>query len=128
MAYSETKVFMIGYDMTLDLSLENITQIPMDELDKIPDFGKQEWFQEKSPEDGGWMVELAHGNHDTFHIILVGTKYDLWLEQTQGGKDIPEGCTSWEDGYKVARAIGAKKFICTSSMTGYGVTPDCKLW
>ena len=58
-------------------------------------------------------------------VLLVGTKHDLWCEL--GGANAAvnlndeNGVTSWDEGFAVARAIGAVGFVCTSAKTKYGV-------
>merc|ERR1712110_1254441 len=75
--------------------------------------------KEFDPEDDPlcWIKELCRGCESDFHVILAGTKYDLWEE---GSGD----CVAWEDVCKVAKAIGACVPICTSTETGYGVMAD----
>jgi len=98
-AYPETNVFLIGYDMNSKMSLENVVDV---------------WVQEIKDECSGWDG-----------IVLIGTKSDLWEAKGKGKKG--EG-TTWEEGFKVAQDIGAKFFVCTSAKTGYGVgTADADL-
>ena len=62
-AYPCTDVFLIAYDMTCRSSLEDV----VDWLEEIQDY---------MDEDG-----------DYYRVILVGTKYDLWLEKKEDGDD-----------------------------------------
>jgi Ras family protein A len=132
MAYPETKVFLVGYDMTKVLSLENITSLQFDEMrEEIgPDIHNH--FLDLDDGIECWMAEIAKGcSSGGYHVILIGTKYDLWDELTNGGKDIGTNaanaeCTTWEQGYQVAQAIGAKAFFVTSAKTGYGISRDYK--
>ena len=61
--YPETDVFLVAYDMMCVSSLENV----------------EDWLDE--------IEEYA----DDYGLILVGTKYDLWLEKKEDGDD--EVCT-----------------------------------
>ena len=57
----DTHVFLLGYDMTNPASLENM-------------------------ED--WLEEVTDTWEDFCGIIMVGTKYDLWLEKKEAGADV----------------------------------------
>ena len=57
-SYPDTDVFLLAYDMTNARSLENL-------------------------ED--WLVEIQDNDDDYSGVILVGTKYDLWLEKKEAG-------------------------------------------
>ena len=57
-AYDSCNVFVIGYDMCRKTSLEN-----------VPD----------------WVEEIHDTWDEEYGIILVGTKYDMWLERVEAG-------------------------------------------
>ena len=59
-AYLDTDVFLLGYDMTSPTSLQNIPQ---------------------------WLEEINDHQTTSSAVILVGTKYDLWLEMKEAGDD-----------------------------------------
>jgi len=71
------------------------------------------------------MTELMSGCKDYFHIILIGTKADYWEELMNGDdEDKKANLTTWQEGYDVARAIGAKAFIQTSAKTYQGIRKE----
>ena len=63
-SYPDTDVFLLAYDMTNPSSLENL---------------------------GDWLDEIQEVWDDYSGVILVGTRYDLWLEKKDAGDD--EICT-----------------------------------
>lgn len=132
MAYPETKVFLVGYDMTKQLSLENIASLDFESMREEIGPDVHNFFLEQDDGVECWMAEIAKGcSSGGYHVILIGTKYDLWDEVTNGGKDIGTNnanaeCTTWDQGYQVAQAIGAKAFFVTSAKTGYGISKEYK--
>ena len=79
-SYPETDVFLLAYDMTNACSLENLAD---------------------------WLDEIQEVCDDYSGVILVGTKYDLWLEKKDAGDDeicteeaIAEvtNCSTWRPG------------------------------
>lgn len=102
MAYECTDVFLIAYDMTCRSSLEDV----VDWLEEIQDY---------MDEDG-----------DYYRVILVGTKYDLWLEKEDGDDAV---CTE-EAIAEMAAEIGEQQLLChsifTSAKTGYGLTIESR--
>lgn len=93
-AYPETDVFLLGYDMTSRMTLDNVSS---------------------------WVDEIHENWSDYQGIVLVGTKYDLWLEKQEDG-DTDE-LVEMDDVDEVAAEIDAAHQICTSARTGYGL-PD----
>jgi small GTP-binding protein len=95
MSYPDTDVFLLGYDMCNPDSLANVKEV--------------------------WFEEVGDSWDDYSGIILVGTKYDLWLMKQEDGDD--EICTS-EEIAEMAKEIGAKHSVYTSAKTGYGLPFD----
>merc|ERR1711865_630960 len=119
MAYPDTDIFMIGYDMTREVTLENIVGC---ELTKLNDFSLEE--EDSDDDDKGvavssWMREISQGCKSDFKVILIGTKADFWEEKMAKGE--AKGMTTWQQGYDVARAIGAAAYIQTSAKTMQGI-------
>merc|ERR1712028_69857 len=119
MAYPDTDIFMIGYDMTREVTLENIVGC---ELTKLNDFSLEE--EDSDDDDKGaavssWMKEISQGCKSDFKVILIGTKADFWEEKMAKGE--AKGMTTWQQGYDVARAIGAAAYIQTSAKTMQGI-------
>lgn len=101
-AFKDADVTLIAYDMTRPSSLQNV----------LGQGGDASWHKEV----------LEHGNKKT-GIVLVGTKYDLWLPRHEAGDS---SVTTYHEAQRVAHQIGAVALICTSAKTGYGVVdqPD----
>jgi len=97
-AYPGSHIVLLGFDMTRWESLENITEM--------------------------WMEEVEEGCEEDppFAVILVGTKYDLWLELKEQGND--QECVSYEAARKVAIEIEANGFVCTSAKTMQGCVDE----
>jgi len=115
MSYPDTHIFIVGYDMTKKTTLENIVGVPLPKLPSV------NFEYDSEDEDEGvqcWMKEIRTGCEADSSIILVGTKCDLWEELQQKGA---EGLATWEEGFEVAKAIGAAGFVCTSAKTYQGV-------
>eukprot|EP00658_Telonema_sp_P-2_P019236 TRINITY_DN1756_c0_g1_i4.p1 TRINITY_DN1756_c0_g1~~TRINITY_DN1756_c0_g1_i4.p1 ORF type:complete len:242 (+),score=46.20 TRINITY_DN1756_c0_g1_i4:222-947(+) len=85
------RLFLILYDMTDKKALDSIQQ--------------------------GWAKDIFENveDGDSLGVVLVGTKQDEWAE-VQGDKP-----TTFEQGYQVAKEIGAKGFCCISAKTRLGV-------
>ena len=78
MSYPDTDIFLLAYNMTRNCSMVNI---------------------------GSWMAELVQHCESDFHIILVGTKADLWEElMAHGTPDQQAQLTTWQQGYDVPAA------------------------
>jgi len=123
MSYPDTDIFLIGYDMTRKMTLENIVSHPLNELAsyELPDADKDD-SDNGGLVVGGWISELVAGCESDSHIILVGTKADYWDELKNSGTDKEkEQLTTWQEGYDVARAIKAKAYIQTSAKTYQGI-------
>merc|ERR1712028_165916 len=119
MAYPDTDIFMIGYDMTREVTLENIVGC---ELTKLNDFSLEEEDSdddEKANAVSSWIREISQGCKSDFKVILIGTKADFWEEKMAKGE--AKGMTTWQQGYDVARAIGAAAYIQTSAKTMQGI-------
>ena len=93
-AYPDTDVFLLAYDMTRKDSLENIPT---------------------------WLDEVQEECSDYDRIILIGTKYDLWCERKEAGEDAD--LVEVQEVEKIAEEIEASDTIFTSARTGYGF-PD----
>jgi small GTP-binding protein len=121
MSYPDTDIFMLGYDMTRRNTLENVVGHDLKDLEsyKRPEFEEDE---EDESEVESWITELVSGCKSDFHIILIGTKADYWEELMNGDdEDKKANLTTWQEGYDVAVAIGAKAFIQTSAKTYQGI-------
>merc|ERR1711865_1037164 len=119
MAYPDTDIFMIGYDMTREVTLENIVGC---ELTKLNDFSLEDEDSdddEKANAVSSWIREISQGCKSDFKVILIGTKADFWEEKMAKGEG--KGMTTWQQGYDVARAIGAAAYIQTSAKTMQGI-------
>merc|ERR1712028_165167 len=119
MAYPDTDIFMIGYDMTREVTLENIVGC---ELTKLNDFSIEDEDSdddEKANAVSSWIKEISQGCKSDFKVILIGTKADFWEEKMAKGE--AKGMTTWQQGYDVARAIGAAAYIQTSAKTMQGI-------
>jgi len=105
-AYPDSNVIMLTYDMSRKTSLEN-----------IPD----------------WKEEIEDNCTDYYGLVLVGTKHDLWEERCEEGD---EDCVTEEEVAAVSGAckmsfihmllqmaeeIGAKFSLYTSGKTGRGL-------
>ena len=90
-AYPDTDVFLLAYDMTRKDSLENIST---------------------------WLDEVQDECSDYDRIILVGTKYDLWCERKEAGEDA--ALVEVQEVEKIAEEIEASDTAFTSARTGYG--------
>ena len=90
-AYPDTDVFLLAYDMTRKDSLENIPT---------------------------WLDEVQAECSDYDRIILVGTKYDLWCERKEAGEDAD--LVEVQEVEKIAEEIEASDTAFTSARTGYG--------
>ena len=102
MAYPDTDIFMIGYDMTRKNTLENIVSHDLNDLKsyQIPDC-------EDDSDDcaTSWVSELVQHCESDFHIILVGTKADYWEELNASGTPEQKAeLTTWQQGYDVPPA------------------------
>jgi GTPase SAR1 family protein len=121
MAYPDTDIFMIGYDMTREVTLENIVGC---ELTKLNTFSLEDEDSDddddKTTEVSSWMREITQGCKSDFKVILIGTKADFWEEKMAKGDS--KGMTTWQQGYDVARAIGAAAYIQTSAKTMQGIS------
>jgi len=93
-AYDSCNVFVIGYDMCRKTSLEN-----------VPD----------------WVEEIHDTYDQEFGIILVGTKYDMWLERVEEGH---EDVVTEEEVASMAQEIDAVRSIFTSAKDGHGLVRE----
>ena len=92
-AYPDTNVFLLAYDMTRRDSLENIPR---------------------------WLDEVQDECSDYDGIILIGTKYDLWCERIKKGGKVDD-LVEFQEVIKIAEEIEAHDTIFTSARTGYGL-------
>jgi len=118
MAYPDTHIFMIGYDMTRRNTLENIVTHDLNDLAAyvLPE------YDDDDDDKASWMSELIQHCESEFQIILIGTKADYWDELKKSGTDVEKAeLTTWQEGYDVAQAIGAKAYIQTSAKTYQGI-------
>merc|ERR1712166_277894 len=131
MAYPDTDIFLMAYDMTRKYTLEKIVVHDLNDMasyvlpdpdddDVLPDPDDDD--DEDSPDLFGWMSEITAGCWPPFQIILVGCKADLWEELNASGTPEQKAeLTTWQQGYDVARAIGAKAYTQTSAKTYQGL-------
>eukprot|EP00658_Telonema_sp_P-2_P068323 TRINITY_DN5725_c0_g1_i8.p1 TRINITY_DN5725_c0_g1~~TRINITY_DN5725_c0_g1_i8.p1 ORF type:complete len:199 (+),score=51.25 TRINITY_DN5725_c0_g1_i8:245-841(+) len=96
-AYAETDLFLIAYDMSQPVSLENVTE--------------------------KWIKEIEECVEQTAEprYILVGTKHDLWQGASKQQDELDQ---DWLQAYEVAQQIKASHFVSTSAKTDHGVNPD----
>ena len=87
-------MFLLGYDMTSRITLENVST---------------------------WVDEIQESWDGYQGIVLVGTKYDLWLERMEDGDY--DQLVEMDEVEAMAAEIGAAHQICTSAKTGHGL-PD----
>lgn len=105
LAYTNTNVMIIGFDMTNHSSLENIL----------------------SPADKCWKAEVMSKLPDFDHWILVGTKHDMW--EQKGGTTleqiykVPVSFCLTERLPQVAEELQPKEVIFTSAFTKH----NCKV-
>merc|ERR1719486_161686 len=96
-AYPSTEILLLGFDMTSEVSLNN-----------LPAWIEE--FEEATEEAGGAKA-----------IIVVGTKSDMYSEFKDAGKDVVD----FKKMFDVACQIGAHRLVMTSAKTGAGVMhPD----
>lgn len=95
MAYPQSNVVVVAFDMTSKNSLDNILN------------GQDAWIQEIRNVVAGFSS-----------WIVVGTKHDLWEE---GKVDEDKTAVTMEDVYKVAEACDAKAVFMTSARTRHNV-------
>jgi len=67
-----------------------------------------------------WALDIKkHCEQGDYNgIVLVGTKLDCWEEKQAAGE---QGIVTWEDTYKMAKAIGAKGLCWVSAKTLDGI-------
>jgi len=123
MSYPDTDIFLMAYDMTRKNTLKNIVAHDLNDMAsyELPD---PDGYDDDGGADflGGWMSEIVAGCECDFQIILVGTNADYWEELNASGTPEQKAeLTTWQQGYDVARAIGAKAYIQTSAKTYQGV-------
>ena len=105
MAYPDTDIFMIGYDMTRKNTLENVVAHDLSDMKSyvLPDL--EDADDDGADVLGGWVAELTAGCESDFHIILVGCKADYWEELNASGTPEQKAeLTTWQQGYDVPRA------------------------
>merc|ERR1712166_1016139 len=131
MAYPDTDIFLMAYDMTRKNTLEKIVVHDLNDMASyvLPDPDDDDVLPDPDDDDDedssdlfGWMSEITAGCWPPFQIILVGCKADLWEELNASGTPEQKAeLTTWQQGYDVARAIGAKAYIQTSAKTYQGL-------
>merc|ERR1711865_832418 len=129
MAYPDTDIFMIGYDMTREVTLENIVGC---ELTKLNDFSIEDEDSdddEKANAVSSWIKEISHGSKAT-----------TWPEQSvllHTSKLLPRQCrVSVRGRMKVLEAPQISKWIqkgygsrtrSSTSVTNRLITKNCQL-
>merc|ERR1712153_166194 len=97
MAYPDTDIFMIGYDMTRKNTLENIVS---HDLNDLKSYNYPEHDDDFDDVATSWGAELVQHCESDFHIILVGTKADYWEELNASGTPEQKAeLTTWQQGY-----------------------------
>eukprot|EP00658_Telonema_sp_P-2_P053813 TRINITY_DN424_c0_g6_i2.p1 TRINITY_DN424_c0_g6~~TRINITY_DN424_c0_g6_i2.p1 ORF type:complete len:274 (+),score=91.84 TRINITY_DN424_c0_g6_i2:45-824(+) len=92
LAYANTQVAIVGFNMTAPTSLNNVVG-------------------EKS-----WLAEIRSSIPDFSSFIMIGTQKDRWEELPEGGEKITN-----EQIWEVAESLGCKALILTSAFTKDGV-------
>ena len=126
MAYPDTDIFLMAYDMTRKNTLERIVVHDLNDMAsyKCPDpeeagydydsrqrcshrIGCQCGNDEDDDDFDGWLSEITAQceSREDFQIILVGCKADLWEELNASGTPEQKAeLTTWQQGYDVPAA------------------------
>ena len=95
LAYPDTDIFLITYDMTRLTSLENILGCDLDQP------------QLEIDEEGSWIGEINSECECDFRVILLGTKHDMWLEKKENTPDDPQ-LTTVQQAHKASVPLGTR--------------------